>query len=400
MIQTARGRMEALSVVDTHPYWVTSLYLDLSPQARVGTQYLIAFKNLEKKARARLATRDLPSEVRDSLEEDLRKIEQYLVPDNLKGMRGIAIFSSNGKGLFEVFALPMVYRNRLVQDPTPYIRQLRAIIEDFRPTVLLLIDRTVARVFFIGLSAPQEVADYIYPGGKLPPKFHEDEGPNFKGRTVGSSALPAHGYGEHKFQRKEELVLHKHYSEVNRKLLQLLTERPFDRLVIAGPKGEVEVFKAYLHPYLSSRLVGVFHRDVRHISPAELQDLAYEAIEEAERRDEVRLVEEWKEKMPSGWAVAGVDAVLKALFYGQVRTLLVNEDYGQPGFRCPEGLLAVDRKSLEEFCPADQILEVEDVVDDALEQAIDMGSQVNILRHPETKEVLPDLGAILRYRIG
>ncbi len=400
MIQTARGRMEALSVMDTHPFWVTSLYLDLSPQARVGSQYLIAFKNLEKQARARLSERELPAEVRRSLEEDLARIEQHLVPDNLKGMRGIAIFSCSEKDLFEVFALPLVYRNRLVQDPTPYIRQLRAIIEDYRPTVLLLVDRTIARVFFVGLAAPQEVADYIYPGGKLPPRFHEDEGPSFKGRSMGSASLPAHGYGEHKFQRKEELVLHKHFAEVNRKLLQLLNERPFDRLVIAGPRGEVESFRGYLHPYLAQRLVSVLHRDVRHISPAEIQDLALEAVEEAERRDEVRLVEEWKEKMPTGWAVAGVDAVLRALFYGQVRTLLVNEDFSRPGFRCPQGLLATDRRSLEEFCPGEEILEVEDVVDDAVEQALDMGSQVNILRHAETKEVLPDLGAILRYRIG
>lgn len=398
MIETARGRMEALSVMETAPFWVTSVYLDLSPQARTGSQYMISFKNMEKVARKRLEEKELPTEVQDSLKEDLKKIEQYLVPDNLKGMRGIAIFSCSARNLFETFALPLVYRNRLIQDPTPHIRQLRAIMEDFRPTLLLLIDKSIARVFFIGLSAPQELADYIYPGGILPPKFHEDEGPSFKGRRMGgTSSLPAHGYGEHKFQQKEKMILHKHFDEVNKKLLRLLEERPFERMVIAGPRTEAEAFRAYLHPYLEKRLVGIVHQDVRRISPTQLANLAYQAIEEAERQEEIRLLEEWKEKIPSGWAIAGLDPVLRALYYGQVRTLLVNEDFQAPGYRCDNGMLTVDVDSKQDLC--ENPVPVEDVVDDAIEQALESGSQVNILRHDETKKELPDIGAILRYRL-
>ncbi|MCF6191644.1 MAG: host attachment protein [Candidatus Hydrothermae bacterium] len=398
MITLTKSRLESLIALNASPYWVTSLYLSLSPGMRNGGQYLIHYKTMAKEARERVKGRDLPPEVRDSLLADLDRMETFLsAPQNLKGMRGVALFSVSGRDVFEVFSLPRVYRNRLVQDATPFVRQLRALVEAFRPTVVALVDRNSARLFRLGLERIHEIADYFYPGSAMP-KFHEDEGPASRGRQMGSSRLPAHGYGEHGYHRKIELHLHKHYQHVARKLFEHLQDTHFERLIIGGPKGEIEAFQEYLHSYLRERLVGVIHLDVHHTPPAELQEKVQEILEEAELQEEVRLVREWEENLGNGLAVEGVEATLQALNLGQVRIFFLNDQYAHPGYRCPEGYLGLEEKDLEGFCPG-EVVPVEDLADDALELALQIGAEVQVLRSPEARERIPTMAATLRYRL-
>jgi peptide subunit release factor 1 (eRF1) len=93
-----------------------------------------------------------------------------------------------------------------------------------------------------------------------------------------------------------------------------------------------------------------------------------------------------------------VEKTLQALNLGQVRVFFLNDGYAHPGYRCPEGYLAIRREDLEGFCPGEE-LEVEDLADDALEFALQLGAEVQVLRSPEARERIPTMGAILRYRL-
>ncbi len=61
------------------------------------------------------------------------------------------------------------------------------------------------------------------------------------------------------------------------------------------------------------------------------------------------------------------------------------------------------RKELEEqldrYAARVEELEVEDLADDALEFALQLGAEVQVLRSPEARERIPTMAAILRYRL-
>src|SRR6185436_3133364 len=97
----------------------------------------------------------------------------------------------------------------------------------------------------------------------------------------------------------------------------------------------------------------------------------------------------------SGWAVNGVEPTLKALFQGQVRTLIVDHDAEQPGYRMPgSGRLTTAPSGLKS---EGEPTPVADVLDDAIEDALRQRSRVAVV-HGERAAMVNHAAAILRFR--
>ena len=121
------------------------------------------------------------------------------------------------------------------------------------------------------------------------------------------------------------------------------------------------------------------------------------AVREAwERQAERALVHEMLESLGGGWAVNGIDPTLHALSRGQVRSLLVHADAAEPGFRCGDSgrLARTERECRGEGEP----VPVLDVVDDAIEEALRQGLDVNVVYEPEARDAVQGLAALLRFR--
>jgi peptide subunit release factor 1 (eRF1) len=118
-----------------------------------------------------------------------------------------------------------------------------------------------------------------------------------------------------------------------------------------------------------------------------------EAWERTEEREQVREVQE---ALGSGWSVNGIDATLRALARGQVRTLLVHADASEPGFRCRNSgrLARTERECREEGDPVPVI----DVVDDAIEEALRQRVDVNVVYDSEALDEVDGLAGLLRFR--
>jgi peptide subunit release factor 1 (eRF1) len=103
-----------------------------------------------------------------------------------------------------------------------------------------------------------------------------------------------------------------------------------------------------------------------------------------------------KERTGTGWALNGITETLRALSRGQVRALLVNADATKPGFRCgASGRLALT----EEDCRGEGApVPVLDVIDDAIEEALRQGVDVNVVYESEARDAIEGLGALLRFR--
>ncbi len=387
--------IEGLSSFKSDKYPVTSLYLKLGPKERENLKYRILVKNLIKQKKEEIERRDYGKSEIESIEEDLKKISAYLeTPDRLVGCRGAAIFSCAGEGLWEVFKLPLIYRNRLVVDSNPLIRQLAAISDEFGDMVAAIIDRKKARLFRINLNGPSEVAEYFYSKATRRAKFRTQEG-----RSISGGERYAHGYGEYGFQRMIEDELHQHLKHVADETFSYYKDNKFNWLIAGGGEKYVGDFINHLHTYLREKLLGTVPVDVNTVKPSEIMEIALDLMERKERETEKKIIREFEENMPHGLCVSGVKGTLSALMKGQVRMLLFVHDFSHPGFRCPQSryLVTEDR---EDLCPEGQKpIPIRDVVDEAIEEALGQGSEVKMIFDERAKTKIGGIGAILRFKL-
>jgi peptide subunit release factor 1 (eRF1) len=121
-----------------------------------------------------------------------------------------------------------------------------------------------------------------------------------------------------------------------------------------------------------------------------------EASEAFERSQEKAWVAELHEKEPTGWAVNGVGATLKALALGKVRTLLVRPDASVPGFRCRDsGRLALTERECRLEGGGDPVL---DVVDAAIEEALRQRLALDVVYDTDAADQVDGLAGLLRFK--
>jgi peptide chain release factor subunit 1 len=98
-----------------------------------------------------------------------------------------------------------------------------------------------------------------------------------------------------------------------------------------------------------------------------------------------------------GLAIAGLKDTLRSLNQGGVHTLMITRHYSKSGKTCPKcNFLYVD----EIRCPSCQrkTQPLFDVIDEAVEAAMDKKAQVKHLDPPSKLSRYGDIGALLRYK--
>ncbi|MER3448090.1 MAG: peptide chain release factor 1 [Candidatus Dadabacteria bacterium] len=394
-----RNGINELIKFKSERYPIVSLYLKLGPKERENFKYKITLKGMIKEERDRLHKGDLTKEALESVEADFRRISDFIEnTDSLTACRGVAVFSSSGEGVWRVFKLPLVYRNRLVADWSPLVRQLVTINDEFGDIVAVIIDRKRARLFRIGLNGVDEILDYFYPEATRSTKFQAREGKSIQRVTRIGGGEIAHGYGEYSFNRMIEDEMQRHLKYVSERLFDYYKENRFDWLIMGGAEQALADFPNHLHTYLKQRSLGTITVDINTIKPDEIAERALDLLERRERKNEEKLLEEFGEKLRVGLAVNGIRDTLKALMMGQVGILLVVEGFTHPGFKCPEsGVLVLEKR--DNLCPEGKTpIPVVDIVDDAIEEALGQRAEIEIIFNEERKR-LDGIGAILRFKL-
>ena len=132
------------------------------------------------------------------------------------------------------------------------------------------------------------------------------------------------------------------------------------------------------------------------LADAETMAAALAARAEAERIEERALVAEFEEAMGQGWAVNGVTPTLRALARGQLKLLVVRAGQTGWGFRCAGSgrLVAARDDSRNEGEP----VPVADLVNEALEEALEDGIEVVVVDDPDASAALDGIAGLLRFR--
>jgi peptide subunit release factor 1 (eRF1) len=395
------NRIKNLSEYKYQGYPVTSLYLRMEPQDRQNLKYKLKAKNLVKDMKRSLSERALSKSSLDSIDADFTKILSHL--DNVTDIsecRGIAVFSSSGGKYWEIYKLPAVYRNQLVVDRAPHLGQLIKINDEYSDIVAAVIDRKKARIFRLAPDGAHEILDYFYPGASRTRKQSSPEG-KFKQRVsqVQGTGSLAQGYGEHGFHRTIENEIHQHYKYIADKVFEYYKDNKFKWLIVGGTEKNISEFSDHLHTYLRDILAGAITADVDKIKPYQVMDAALDALGSKKADTQKQLIGEFEEKLPSGLTVNGIDPTLSALSIGQLRVLLIEEEFSAPGFMYPDSGVFVTEENRENVPQDEEPDYIVDVVDLAIEEAYRQKAEIEILSDGKLKKKINGMAGILRFKL-
>lgn len=379
-----REILARLGALDAGEHPIVTCYLKLEPRDRSRGKYLVKVKNRAKAVQERLGALGFGRQQQEEAGRTLDRMLDWLRdPMNLPSTQGLALFASDGMDLFEPVPLPAVYRSRLAVDRTPLVRELASVEDEFGRLMTVVLDRTSARFFDVSAYGAEEVlglrAETIRAS-----KFHGDQ-----------AGGPA-GWGEHTFNNRIREEKQRHWDQIARQLFAMDRKAPYHGFVLAGTTPETKGIEPFLHPYVAERVIGHAKLNPKTVNPAAVHDTTLEVRREWEREQERQAIAEMQEKLGLGWAVNGVEPVLKALSRGQVRVLLVKADAALPGFRCSDtGRLTVNERDCRlEGTP----VPVLDVIDEAIEDALDQDVVVNVIYEEEAGESIDDVAALFRFR--
>jgi peptide chain release factor subunit 1 len=314
----------------------------------------------------------LAHDERQALKADVERVREALSASDIagNGTRAVAVYACGPADLLEVVPLRRPVDSGVVLERTPHVEPLLADADQERWCVLL-VNRRNAR-FFVGdgdgLEETDRVEDDVH--------RQHDQG----------------GWSQANYQRSVEKEKADHLVRVADVAFRAHKRRGFDRLLVGAPEELVRELEHKLHPYLRERIAGRLHLDVDNSSIEDVRAAARAAIEDWTRRCEREALDRLTEGVGRGGrGAAGLSGVLGALNEGRVETLLLAEGFRAAGWRDPEnGVLYAEREDPD-------LEECDDIVEPAIEKAIEQSARVVVVRHHDDLGPLGGIGAVLRY---
>lgn len=350
---------------------VTSCYLDVDGHHTAPQHELIhEVELLVREAHSRHG--DDPSVAAD-LDKVLALIRQGL---NRSRTRGLAVFSCSAHDLWQVVELPVPVRNQITVNHSPAVAQLEHVIDHFERFGLLLADRQRARIFIYELGELVHSEELVDPL----PRAEDDD----------------HSYRRERADNHLSALVHQHLRRAADAAFELYKTAGFARFIIGGPDEITHELEGLLHPYLKERLEGRCPVPVG-APDEEIRAAALTVEAQVERRKEGQLVERLREAVGAGRrGVAGLDPTLRALAERRVDTLVVSAGFSAPGWRCTAcGWIG----RVGRTCPTcgQEMLSVDDVVEEAVEEAVLQSCRVESCDGNADLDVMGRIGAFLRY---
>jgi peptide subunit release factor 1 (eRF1) len=372
-----RSRLRSLADVHPERGRVLSVFLNLDPsEFATPAARSTAITSVMTEAAHRVDEADgLDHEERMALRQDVDRVRERLTASDIvgDGTRAVAVYACGEIDLLEVVRLPRPVDFAVVLDRSPYLEPLVAHADEEQWCVLLA-NRRNARLFLGdggGFDETDRIEDDVH--------SQHDQG----------------GWSQARYQRGVEKEKDDHLVHAAEVAFSRYKERGFDRLLVGAPDELINEVKQKLHPYLRERIAGRVQVDVENSSLDDVRRAAETAMEESRRRTEREALDRLAEGVGRGGrGAAGLAAVLQALNEARVEILLLADGFRSPGGRDPEtGMLYSGEEG-----PDGQALEhCDNIVELAVEKAIEQSAKVIKVRHYDDLGPLGGIGAVLRY---
>jgi peptide chain release factor subunit 1 len=372
-----RGRLRRLTDVHPDRGRVLSVFLNLDPaQFATPPARATAITSLLNDAAHKIeACEGLDHDERQWLRADLERVRQTLADSGIaaNGTRAVAVYACEPADVLEVVSLRRPVESRVCVERTPAVEPLVAEADGDR-WVVVLTNRRTGRIFG-GVAAALEETD------RIEDNVHSqhDQG----------------GWSQSRYQRSVEKDKDDHLENVADLVFRLYKREGFDHLLVGAPEELVNDFEHRLHPYLRERCRGRLHLDVDNSSVDDVRSAVRDELDAFGVRQEREALDRLAEGVGRGTrGTGGLTDVLGALNEARVDCLLVADGFQAAGLRDREtGLLFAESNA-----PDDRPLEpVEDIVELAVEKAIEQSARVLRIYHHDDLGPLGGIGAVLRY---
>lgn len=250
----------------------------------------------------------------DSLTADLARLTSYVEQELDPAARGAFIVACQQQGVFEAMPLDIAPASSVVLERIPALRPLVHAAEDFPAFLVLNADQQDA---FLWLMQRQSWSDAIQIESTLYPRKQASGGLN-----------------QQRYQRRADERMEAFARTISDQLTRLFLESaaPPDYLIISSEEPMAGLITAELHKEVAARVIGRVTLDIT-ASPLQIAAAAAPLVEAEERREEEAAVQAVSDGVGAQTlGMAGAVDTLRVLAAGQVRTLVMNDDFSAPGW--------------------------------------------------------------------
>jgi peptide chain release factor subunit 1 len=368
-----QARLRELSAVHPDQGRVLSVFLNLDPTSfATPAARSSAITSVMTAAAHKVDESDgLTHDERIGLRDDVERVREVLEGSDIaqNGTRAVAVYACGPENLLEVVRLRRPVENKVVLDRTPFVEPLVMQGTDER-WMVLLVNRRCARLFF----GPGDALDET---DRIVDDVHQQHG---KG-----------GWSQSNYQRSVEKEVSDHLQNAADLAFDLYKKQGADRVLVGVPSELISEFKGKLHPYLIERVGGKIAVDVENASLDDVCAAASVEIKAHIMRCEREALDRLHAGVGSGGrAAAGIADVLDALNQARVEKLLIAENFQIPGrVDFQAGLLLPEGR--------DEGEPVENIVEPAIEKAIEQSATAMVVRHHTDLDEIGGIGALLRF---
>jgi len=359
------AQLDRLAAYEPGPYPVVSLYLNMQPDQH-GRDHFEPF--LRKELAERIATYATNSLERKSLEQDAKKIREYVAAVD-PAVNGLAIFACSGADLFETVEVAApISQHRLYISAEPHLYPLARLIDEYPRYAVLLADTHSARIFVFAVNAVEGTRNV--------------EGTKTHRHKMG-------GWSQARYQRHIENYHVKHAKEVIDTLGRVVAEEGIESIVVAGEEVIVPLLRDQMPKEIAERLVDVVKLDVRASQP-EVLEISIVAMREKDAKTNRERVDALLDAYRSnGLGVVGVEATRRALEMGQVHELIITA--------VPETIdagIKADGLEQPERTPAER------AADELIVKARQTAARIRFIEDASLLAPVGGVGALLRFKLG
>lgn len=376
----SREQIETLAKFKSNSLLTTSFYLDTSKNRLTKKEIKLSLKNLINMNKTFLEKMSLSKENKESLIQDLEKIQKFCARNlNAYNYVGLAIFSCSKKNFWQEFNLVNSPKNTIVFDQNPYVRPLSAFLGEYHRTCAFIIDRKEAKWYDIYMG---EITLLENLKGSVPSKVREGGW---------------EGYESKRIERHIASLLHAYFNNAAKMTFNFYNKNKFDWLFLGCSDEYASELEPLLHPYLKKRLKGRIKAKPSD-SPSRVLKESLHLKQQLKKQEKDEIVRKFvSELKKGGLATSGLKNTLRKLNRGEAQTLLVTRHFSKPGRICPKCSLLFEDELRCTSCQR-KTEPVVDVIDEAVEAAMNKGGQVKHINPPSGLRRYGNIGVLLRYK--
>jgi peptide subunit release factor 1 (eRF1) len=348
---------------------VLSIYLNTNPSEGSADVYKLNLRSMLK---------DI------NMAKDVTAVDNYFKREFDWSGRSVAVFSCAPDNFFRAYSLAIPVRNLLVIGDRPHVKPLATLLDYYGGYGVALVDKQGARLFSFHLGELREQEGILGESVR-----HTKRG--------GASAMPGRRGGVAGQTRYEDEIAERNMRDVAEFSAHFFGENNIRRILIGGTDENIALLRGLLPKSWQSLIVGTFPMSMT-ASKDEVLARAMQVGKEAENHKEEQLLK----KLVTGTAkgrggVLNLDDTLGAVHDGRVQSLIVQEGYRAPGYRCQGcGYITAHVLPACQFCGS-KFDQIPDAVEMAVQKVMQAGGEVEVVQHPHQVKGFENIGALLRY---